>query len=293
MKYKVSHTTKFNYSEPVPVGHNILHLAPRPLPYQAVASHRLLIRPNPIDLSYRKDFFGNEIAYFSIDHPHRQLTVTATSEVTVTDRTNMSLQQTPNWEMLVNELGKRRDEQSLAALQFTLPSRHVQPFLALNDFCQAIFSAGRPIGDAVMALTSHIFNEFKFDGSATNIHTTIEEVFHQRRGVCQDFAHLQIACLRSIGLPARYVSGYLRTIPPPGKPRLVGADASHAWVAVYCGGAVGWIDFDPTNNALVGTDYVTVAWGRDYQDVCPVQGVITGGGEHRMHISVDVEPLDS
>ena len=139
MKHKVSHTTKFNYSEPVPVGHNILHLAPRSWPDQAVASHRLLIRPNPIDLSYREDFFGNEIAYFSIDNPHRQLTVTATSEVDVSDRASIPLQQTPNWGILVNELGKRRDEKSLAALQFTLPSRHVQPFPALNDFCQAIF----------------------------------------------------------------------------------------------------------------------------------------------------------
>lgn len=289
MKYQVTHTTQFQYSEPVPVGHNILRLAPRSLPHQTVSRYQLSIQPEPIELSRGIDFFGNEITYFSIDDSHRQLTVTSNSEVVLSEPNAIPLSQTPPWESVIQRVREHRDDQSLAALRFTFESRYVKTFPALFEYGKEVFTAGKPVGEAVLALTTKIFEDFEFDNAATNIHTTIAEVFEQRRGVCQDFAHLQIACLRSLGLPARYVSGYLRTIPPPGKPRLVGADASHAWVSVYCDTA-GWIDFDPTNHSLVGTDYVTVAWGRDYQDVCPVQGVISGGGQHKMHVSVDVEP---
>ena len=293
MKYRVTHTTKFSYSEAVPIGHNIVRLAPRQLPHQSVADFRLFVNPEPLDLTFQQDYFDNEVAYFSIDDPHRHLSITAVSEVAVDPIDSAwlnQLDQTEPWESVVQHVRGRIDPMATAALQYTFGSRYVDWFDDLAAFTAEIFVANRPVGEAVWELTHKIFQEFKFDNTATTLYTPISEVFENRHGVCQDFAHLQLACLRQLGLPARYVSGYLRTIPPPGKPRLVGADASHAWVSVYCG-AAGWIDFDPTNDQLAGTDYVTVAWGRDYQDVCPVQGVITGGGNHKMQVSVDVEPF--
>jgi transglutaminase-like putative cysteine protease len=256
-----------------------------------VDSHRLLIRPAPLNTSQREDYFGNEVAYFSVDQPHRQLTVTSSSQISIRDRRPVALRETRPWESIVQQIRCDRSEELLSAFQFTLDSPAIRRFAAAREFAQPAFPPGRSIGEALTALTTQIFSEFKFDSRATTIQTPVEEVLAKRHGVCQDFAHLQIACLRSLGLAARYVSGYLRTTPPPGKPRLVGADASHAWLSVYCGNA-GWIDVDPTNNSLVGKDHITVAWGRDYHDVCPIQGVIVGGGEHRMHVAVDVEPLE-
>ena len=163
---------------------------------------------------------------------------------------------------------------------------------SLAAYAKESFPAGRPILQATADLTRRIYEDFEYRPQSTDVNTQVAEVFGKRVGVCQDFAHLQIACLRSLGLAARYVSGYLRTIPPPGKPRLVGADASHAWLGVYCGGDVPWIDFDPTNNMIPDTDHVAVAYGRDYGDVCPVQGVFVGGGDHTLSVSVDVAPME-
>ncbi|QDV52226.1 transglutaminase family protein [Gimesia fumaroli] len=290
MKYKITHTTKYAYSQAVPVCHNLVHLAPRELPHQKCHEFKLLIHPDPFSITNRKDYFGNDVSYFSIDQPHLGLTVTATSHVVVSPIPKVPENETPPWESIVTQLEKDRSPETLDAYQFVFNSAGVKLFPGLLDYVKVSFVKDRPILAAVTDLTARIYQDFKYDPRATTVHTEINEVFEQRHGVCQDFAHFQIGCLRSLGLAARYVSGYLRTEPPPGKPRLVGADASHAWLSVYCGEKAGWIDLDPTNNVPASTDHVTVAWGRDYYDVCPIQGTIVGGGEHRMNVSVDVAP---
>lgn len=289
MKYKVTHTTKYAYSQAVPVCHNLVHLAPRSLPYQVRNEFNLLIHPEPFNVINRVDSFNNDVSYFSIDQPHRGLTVTATSHVVVSPTPPIPEDETPPWETVVDQLQKDRSAEGLDAFQFVFDSRGIKLFTALKDYAKQSFQEDRPIFSALNDLTARIHKDFKYDPRATTVHTAIDEVFEQRHGVCQDFAHFQIGCLRSLGLAARYVSGYLRTEPPAGKPRLVGADASHAWLSVYCGDA-GWIDVDPTNNVPASTDHITVAWGRDYYDVCPIQGTIVGGGEHRMNVAVDVSP---
>ncbi len=288
VKYKITHQTKYAYSESVPVCHNLVHLAPRSSPLQDCEEFRLLIHPEPHEINQRYDYFGNLASFFSIDQAHLGLTVTATSRVKVAAGSNVEPRETPPWEQVASELRTARTTPTLNASQFVFDSPRIKTFKDLADFARPSFAAGRPILDAVLDLTTRIYEEFKFDALATTVHTPLEDVLANRHGVCQDFAQLQIGCLRSLGLAARYVSGYLRTEPPPGQPRLVGADASHAWLSVYLG-EPGWIDVDPTNNVIVGTDHVTVAWGRDYQDVCPIQGIIVGGGEHKMNVSVDVE----
>ncbi len=289
MKYKITHSTKYAYSQAVPVCHNLVHLAPRSLPHQICNEFNLLIHPEPFHICNRQDYFGNDVSYFSIDQAHLGLTVTATSRVIVSPTPKVSENKTPAWETVVRQLQKDRSGEGLNAYQFVFNSRGVKLFPDLRDYAEQSFQEDRPVLSAVRDLTARIHKDFTYDPRATTVNTAINEVFEQRHGVCQDFAHLQIGCLRSLGLAARYVSGYLRTEPPAGKPRLVGADASHAWLSVYCGKA-GWIDMDPTNNVPGSTDHITVAWGRDYYDVCPIQGTIVGGGEHRMNVSVDVSP---
>ncbi|HMP07581.1 MAG TPA: transglutaminase family protein, partial [Lacipirellulaceae bacterium] len=175
---------------------------------------------------------------------------------------------------------------------FLVPTQRVALSPELTAYAAVSFPPGRPVVDALRDLTARIHREFRFDPRSTHVNTPLADVLRERRGVCQDFAHLAVGALRAMGLPGRYVSGYLRTTAPPGKPRLVGADASHAWAACWCGD-LGWVDFDPTNNCLVDADHITVAWGRDYGDVCPIQGVFVGGGEHAMGVSVDVVPQDA
>ncbi|MEZ6046484.1 MAG: transglutaminase family protein [Planctomycetaceae bacterium] len=292
MKYKITHSTRYTYSQAVPVCHNLVHLAPRELANQTKSNFNLFIHPEPASVSVRKDYFGNEVSIFSIDHPHLGLTVTALSEINVEPSTIVDPEKTAPWEQVVEQLKTDRSESSLEAYQFSFDSMGIKRIPELLDYTRISFTPGRPILSALLDLTRRINTEFRYDSRATTIHTEVKEVYENRHGVCQDFAHLQIGCMRSLGLPARYVSGYLRTEPPPGKPRLVGVDASHAWLSVYCG-ETGWVDVDPTNNLLVSSDHITVAWGRDYFDVCPIQGTIVGGGQHSMSISVDVAPLGS
>jgi transglutaminase-like putative cysteine protease len=289
VKYKVTHTTKYAYSEAVPVCHNLLHLAPRGLDYQNCEDFKLMIHPQPAELDHRTDSFGNPVSFFSIDQAHLRLTVTASSHVQVLPRPAVIAASTDPWEEVVHRLSQARTEETLEAYPFILDSPRVVPFERIAKFASESFPAKRPILECVIDLTRRIHEEFKYAPRKTTVDTSIEEVFEKRHGVCQDFAHFQIGCLRSIGLAARYASGYLRTEPPEGEPRLVGADASHAWISFYCGKS-GWIDLDPTNNILVSTNHITLAWGRDYNDVCPVKGVIIGGGNHQMHVSVDVAP---
>jgi transglutaminase-like putative cysteine protease len=252
----------------------------------------LAIDPQPSIRSVRRDFFGNEAEYFSIQEAHEGLSVTATSVVDVLTPARPAERKSPAWEDVAAAIPSDVSADGLAAYQMTLPSPRVRPSDALREYAEPSFAARRPIFEAVRDLTARIHADFPFDAKATTVHTPLEELLALRRGVCQDFAHLAIGCLRSLGLAARYVSGYVSTSPPPGRPRLAGADASHAWVSAFCG-PLGWIDFDPTNDTVVGNWHITIGWGRDYGDVCPIQGVFVGGGQHSMKVGVDVVPVDA
>lgn len=288
--YRIQHITKYAYTEPVAVGHNLIRLAPLEGPLQQRRSYRLLVIPEPTDSIIRQDAFGNQVDYFSIEEAHRGLTLSATSDLVVTNKACPL--PGPGWETVRDSLPHLSSNDLIQPYQFTFQSALVPTEATYANYATLAFTPGRPIVDAVRDLTSRIHRDFDYDPHATTVSTPIKEAFEKRAGVCQDFAHVAIACLRSIGLSARYVSGYLRTLPPPGKPRLIGADASHAWLSVYCG-EVGWIDTDPTNDKLMNNDYVTIAYGRDYADVCPIQGVYVGGGSHTMSVSVDVAPIEA
>lgn len=288
--YRIQHVTKYAYTEPVAVGHNLIRLAPLESLLQQRRSYRLLIIPEPSDRAVRQDAFGNQVDYFSIEEAHRGLTLSATSDLVVSNREE--LHAGVAWETIRESLPSLLVTDSVQPYQYCFPSTLVPTDQIYADYAKASFTPDRPIVDAIRDLTSRIHRDYDYDPHATTVSTPVKEAFEKRAGVCQDFAHVEIACLRSIGLSARYVSGYLRTLPPPGKPRLVGADASHAWLSVYCGEA-GWVDTDPTNDKFMNNDYVTLAYGRDYADVCPIQGVYVGGGNHTMSVSVDVAPVEA
>ncbi|MGE3241812.1 MAG: transglutaminase N-terminal domain-containing protein [Pirellulales bacterium] len=290
MRYNIRHTTIYSYTDPVPVCHNLVHLAPRDTPAQSCREHRVVIDPQPSVRAKRRDYFGNDLEFFSIQEAHEGLSVTAMSLVDVSSPVLKVGVKTPPWESVVAEIPANTRPPGLAVYFLTLPSPRIRASTALAEYARPSFPAGRPIFDAVRDFTARIHNDFTFDPKATTVSTPPEELLQLRRGVCQDFAHLQIACLRSLGLAARYVSGYVATNPPPGMPRLAGADASHAWVSAFCG-PLGWVDFDPTNDTVVGDQHITIGWGRDYGDVCPIQGVFIGGGQHSMRVGVDVIPL--
>jgi len=290
-KYRITHATTYQYSDSVPVCQNQLRLSPRDTPRTHCLSHRLTITPRPGTRQRRTDWFGNQVQSFSLQENHRRLSVTATSLVEVLPQSEPSPGETVTWEEARSAVAQQSADDWLEASEFLFDSPHITRGAEFREFAEPCFPAGEPILAGAVALTAKIFTEFKYDPRATNVTTRPEEVLEAKHGVCQDFAHLEIACLRSLGLPARYVSGYLRTIPPPGKPRLVGADASHAWLSVWCG-PHGWVDLDPTNNCICGTDHIPIAWGRDYSDVAPFRGVYLGGGSHTLQVSVDVEPLE-
>lgn len=287
MLYQISHTTTYEYSASVTLCQNLAHLTPRETAEQHCRQTTLLIQPQPAVLSSRTDYFGNQLTFFSVQEPHRTLSITASHEVEVFPRIAIDPTQTLAWEAVRDRLRSHRDAVSLDAYQFTFPSRHVPYSAELADYARLSFAPSRPLLEAVLELTERIHRDFEYDPKATTIATPVSEVFAQRRGVCQDFSHLQIACLRTLGLAARYVSGYLRTTPQPGKPRLIGADATHAWVSVYCPD-VGWRDVDPTNNVQSSDKHLVLGWGRDFEDVSPLKGVILGGEQHSVGVSVDV-----
>jgi transglutaminase-like putative cysteine protease len=235
------------------------------------------------------DFFGNPVSVFTIREPHNELKIEALSQVALDDHPAGWPEHSPSWEEATRSLPADLSVEGLDAYQFVFESPRVRPGAEFAEYACQSFVPDRPLTEALLDLTARIHEEFCFDAKATNVRTSPEEVLRQKRGVCQDFAHFQVACLRSLGLPARYVSGYLRTYPPPGRARLAGADASHAWVSVYCPGA-GWLDVDPTNNLIPSQSHITLAWGRDYGDVSPVRGVILGGRDHKVEVAVDMEP---
>jgi transglutaminase-like putative cysteine protease len=271
--------------------HNEVHLTPRDHGHQRCLSTRLTIKPLPALTDERLDYFGNHVTYFMLHEGHFKLTVSAQSRVEVEAPQLPDPAQTMPWEEVRAALTDFSDPDRLAASQFAYDSPFVRTNDDLRDYAMPSFTPGRPLWEAVLDLTKRIFDEFSYSPMSTTIHTPLDEVLRERKGVCQDFAHLQIGCLRSLGLAAQYVSGYLMTEPPPGQPKLIGADASHAWLSVYCPG-YGWLDIDPTNNQAPSTKHVTLAWGRDYGDVCPIKGVYIGGGHHAMSVAVDVTPID-
>jgi transglutaminase-like putative cysteine protease len=291
MIYRVRHVTTYDYEDPVSVSHHILRLTPHNSLRQTCRQTGIMIAPQPIDTSRHVDYFGNATIAFTLLEPHDRLVVEATSELEVNALALPDFAGSPHWESVRDSLPFARTDEELNAYQFVFDSTRVEGRPELAEYARESFPEGRPLLEAVLDLTRRINHDFRFDTKATEVSTPVETFFEKRRGVCQDFSHLQIACMRSLGLPARYVSGYLRTLPPPGKPRLVGADASHAWCAAWSPGA-GWVDFDPTNNCVPSDGHITVAWGRDYSDVSPIHGVLLGGARHTLDTGVDVMPLD-
>ena len=292
MIYRIVHRTTYKYKYPVSVGNHVACLKPRALPQHQLAQSELRIQPRPATRTERVDFFGNRLCFFTIQEPHRELVVEARSKVIMEGKATPWPPLTIPWEEAARLVPNDHSPAGLEAYQFGFESPRVRVRPEFASYALQSFTPWRPMPEALLDLTARIHKDFRFDSKATSVRTPTEEVFKKRRGVCQDFAHLQIACLRSLNLAARYVSGYLRTYPPPGQPRLVGADVSHAWVSAYCPG-IGWLDVDPTNNIVPSNGHVTLAWGRDYGDVSPLRGLILGGGAHTLKVAVDMEPLDS
>lgn len=292
MRYRVLHTTRYRYSSPVQLSRQLLRLTPLDTAWQQCLSHEVRITPAPAERCAMNDFFGNAVVHFALQIPHLELQVDVESQVIVRPHApQRDPETTLPWDKVRSWLQESSGDEVLDASQYLFASPHVPVTTELADYARPSFPPGRPLLSAVLDLTRRIHQDFQFDASATTVSTPVETVLRERRGVCQDFTHLEIACLRSLGLAARYISGYILTMPPPGQPRLVGADASHAWVSVYCP-ELGWVDLDPTNDLLVDTQHVTVAWGRDFSDISPMHGVIFGGGGHELEVEVTVEPVD-
>ena len=291
MVYNVSHRTTYRYTYPVSVGEHVACLKPRSFSRNKLVQNTLSIHPAPSTLTERSDYFGNILSFFTIEEPHKVLIVEAKSQVEIVRQPTSPAGLSRRWEESTRSLAKDHSDEVLGAYQFQFASPRVRINREFAAYALESFTPGRPMREALMELTARIYADFRFDPKVTNVRTPPEEVFRKRQGVCQDFAHVEIACLRSINVAARYVSGYLRTYPPPGKPRMVGVDASHAWISAYSRDE-GWLDMDPTNNVAPTDGHVTLAWGRDYGDVSPLRGLILGGGANALKVEVDIEPLD-
>jgi len=287
MFYRITHTTTYEYADSVSLSHHLLRLTPRSLAHQRCLAHEVRVDPLPTVTRRHIDYFGNAVTFLTLEGAHSELVITSESMVTVIPPQSPVASETLPWETVRESSRGRQIGHSLEASEFVCDSPLVRAREEFEAYAAPSFPKSRTILEAALDLTKRIHADFKFDPKATTLATPLEEVFKNRRGVCQDFAQFEIACLRSLGLPARYVSGYLETDPPPGKPRFAGADASHAWVSFYCHG-IGWIDVDPTNNVVPSTRHIVVAYGRDYNDVSPIRGVILGAGEHSHKVAVDV-----
>jgi transglutaminase-like putative cysteine protease len=290
MIFEVSHRTTYRYGLPVSISHHLVHLQPRNAPWQSCNESLLEMTPAPGVRVADTDYFGNPVTFLTVQQSHRELVFHALSVVEVRKRPAIELTATPRFEEVRARLESDRSDEALDAIQYSFPSSSTPWHAELRDYGLISFPPGRPILAGARDLTRRIHTDFTYDPRATTISTSAQQAFRQRRGVCQDFAHIELACLRALGLPARYVSGYLLTRPKEGRERLVGADASHAWISVWIPGH-GWVDLDPTNDLIVGDEHITLAWGRDYGDVSPVSGVMFGGGEHSVRVAVDVVPL--
>jgi len=289
--YDISHRTTFNYASRVAMSQHLVHLAPRDVPHQTIHHHALMIEPAITLNREARDYFGNPITYVSVEEPHAKLNIISTFRVEIYAPSIPYAASTIPWDQVGSAASNQSDPGSLDALQFVFDS----PFAGSQNagaYAEPSFPPGRPILDAAIDLMHRVHADFKYEGGVTDIYTPVDKVLVDRRGVCQDFAHLSLACLRALGLPSRYVSGYLRTHPPEGQERKIGADASHAWLSVWVPGH-GWIDLDPTNDMLPGDEHITIAWGRDYGDVSPINGMVLGGGNQKVEVAVDVRPVDT
>ena len=287
----VAHETRYAYAAPVALSQKLLHLTPRTFQFQRCNAHSIQIDPTPGEWVEASDFFGNPTTYVAIAERHESLVVRAESTITLQPRAGEEVIPTSiPWETVRDRLRQFGDPTRLEPLKYLFPSPHVTTSDELGDYARVSFTPGRSVLAAALDLTYRIHGEFKFDPEATVISTPLSELMRLRRGVCQDFAHLMIGCLRTLGIPCRYISGYILTTPAPGKPRLVGADALHAWVSVYCP-SIGWVDFDPTNRCMVNLEHVTLGWGRDFNDVTLLRGVMLGGGAQTLNVSVTLTPL--
>ena len=288
MTVSTTHTTTYLYSDPVSICHTEVHLAPRDCPHQRLISHELSVTPNPAFRVSRRDYFGNEITIFTIQEPHQTLNITARNEIEIRSGPEYSsppaAAQTPPWEQIPREIRTGKTDEIFRASEFLYRSPFVRPSPDCEAYGRQSFTPGRPLLEASLDLCHRIFSDFRYDPRATTISTPVAEVLAKRSGVCQDFAHLMICCARSLGLPARYISGYLRS-----NARTLGGEASHAWCAIFCP-ELGWLEFDPTNDVMPAGNHVTIAHGRDYSDVAPVVGVALGGGEQLINVSVSVLP---
>ena len=290
MKFEIKHSTRYKYTELIPLSHNMVLLRARENRMQTCLHHELLVLPTPAVMSTGIDYFGNHVAWFSLQEPHKELRIASRSEVQIIPVDEPDLLHSAPWELVRDTLIAAPNRQTLAARQFTFESHYVPRLAELAEYARDSFAPRRPLLQCVLDLTERMYTDFKFLPGCTAVGTPVAEVFVTRKGVCQDFAHLQIACLRSLGLAARYVSGYIVTHPPPGQQRLDGSDASHAWLSVF-EPQLGWVDFDPTNGVMPSTGHITIAWGRDYNDVGPAKGILIGGRHHLLDVAVDVVPM--
>ena len=292
VRYRVRHETVYNYGGKVAHSHQLLHLTPRSTPRQTCHRRSITLSPEPSARHEDVDAFGNLVTRLEYDLPHDRLAVLAEVGVEVLRAADFDAAASDPWETVRSALvfsGKPVGAELLDAFRYRMESSYVRIKQTFTDYGEDCFVRDRPLLAGAEALMHKVYREFKYAPGSTNIRTSAIEAFAARRGVCQDFAHIMLGCLRSRGLAARYVSGYLRTLPPPGADAAyVGADASHAWVSVYCP-PFGWVDLDPTNDMRVNTGHIVIAWGRDFGDVSPLRGVIVGGGEHRLSVRVSVQ----
>nr|WP_324258167.1 transglutaminase family protein [Cellvibrio fontiphilus] len=293
MNYRIRHSTRYQYALPVSHCYNLAYVVPRNTDRQQVDAVDIHISPGATTHTRHSDYFGNQFLQFSIEKAHSELEVCITSNIIMRELSNsINLDFGNPCSYVKYLLQHSKDWETLCAREFMLDSPMVQQHADLADYAASSFSDERPFLSAVLDLTQRIFTDFSYDPEFSDIATPLADVFKHKRGVCQDFAHLAIGCLRSLGYPARYVSGYLETQPAPGQQKLIGADATHAWFAVYSPGE-GWYEFDPTNNQLTSAQHITTAWGRDYSDVTPLKGVIFGGGiSPQLLVSVDVQRIE-
>ncbi|WP_020178715.1 transglutaminase family protein [Methylopila sp. M107] len=291
MNYEIALEISYDYPDAVKDARHILRVRPRVEPGQRVSSISLAVSPKPDELVTERDFFGNQIDHVFIEPSHEEMSVTMKARVAV-GRATFDLDATPAVGDLIDVANGSRLSNASAPAHFLSDSRIVRAVPAITAYARDSLDFSAPAGEAILAFSRRIQKEFKYDPEATEVDTPLEVAFRQREGVCQDFAHIMISALRGVGVPAAYVSGYIRTIPPPGKKRLEGADAMHAWVAVWLGAKIGWRGFDPTNGILALNDHIVVASGRDYSDVAPIDGVLITAGPHTTTHTVDVKPLD-
>ncbi len=290
MIYDVSHRTVYRYSTPVVQSQHVVHMSPRRVAHQEVRGHTLLIDPPPTIRTEREDYYGNRVVMFDIEQEHKELVVHAKSTIAVTPPREIALEESAPWDDLARIIAQPRGGLDLDVIGYACASKHTPTSPEIAAYARGSFEPGRPVLQAAWDLILRIYGDFAFDTTATDVSTPVAQVLRQRRGVCQDFSHLALACLRAMHLSARYVSGYILTSPPPGLPKLAGADASHAWISVWAP-EFGWVDFDPTNGLMPRDEHIAIAYGRDYDDVSPISGILLGGSEHSVSVGVDVLPV--